>query len=488
MSGTPAGRSARAVDPGCVLLVRPPDPFQGAALLSHTRPMNLAYLASSLRQAGLQVAIADYEATPYSEEHLAALLQRFSPAVVGFSATTPTIESAAGLARAVKRRRGETVTVIGGSHASALPWETLEEFPSFDYLVRGEGELTLAELSLRLRDGGADQDIRGIAYRSDDGIRVNPPRELIADLDSLPFPARDLLDYSPRAGHSSRGFSNALRSGELFTSRGCPVACSFCAIQATFGRSVRFRDPLFIADELDRMVREQKVNHVVIADDTFTLDPERAASICEILSRSGIRSWNCDTRVNTVTPELLRLMRRCGCEKVAFGVESGSPRLLELMGKGITVGQVERAVRWAREAGIRHVEGNFIIGCDPSETREDLEQTRRLIRGLPWSFVSVSVVVPYPGTPLREKMLAAGLIEPAVPWEDYVIFGKKPRWRTANFSAEELLEHQRSFTRSFYLRPRYVLGQLAAIRSGEELGYWTRAGLSYLKWYATGKM
>jgi radical SAM superfamily enzyme YgiQ (UPF0313 family) len=450
--------------------------------------MNLAYLASSLRQAGLRVAIADYEALPYSEDHLAELLQRLSPGVVGFSATTPTIGSAALLAQAVKRLRGDTVTVVGGSHASALPKETLEEFSFFDYLVRGEGELTLAELCLRLCDGGADREIRGIAYRSGGGVMVNPPRELVADLDSLPFPARDLLDYSPRAGHSSRGFSNALRSGELFTSRGCPVACSFCAIQATFGRSVRFRDPACIADELALMVREQQVNHVVIADDTFTLDPERAAGICGILQRSGIRSWNCDTRVNTVTPELLRLMRRCGCEKVAFGVESGSPRLLEAMGKGITVEQVERAVCWAREAGIRHVEGNFIIGCDPSETREDLEQTQRLIQRLPWSFVSVSVVVPYPGTPLREKMLAAGLIEPGVPWEDYVIFGKKPRWRTTNFSADELLEYQRSFTRSFYLRPRYVLGQLAAIRSREELGYWTRAGLSYLKWYATGRM
>lgn len=96
------------------------------------------------------------------------------------------------------------------------------------------------------------------------------------------------------------------------------------------------------------------------------------------------------------------------------------------------------------------------------------------------------MVVPYPGTPLREKMLAAGLIEPGGAWEDYVIFGKKPRWRTANFSADELLQYQRSFTRSFYLHPRYVLGQLASIRSREELGYWTRAGLSYMKWYATG--
>jgi radical SAM superfamily enzyme YgiQ (UPF0313 family) len=480
--------SSKRTDPNLVLLVRPPDSFQASALLSHTRPMNLAYLAAALRTAGFQVAIADYETTVYSEPHLAALLERLSPAVVGFTSTTPTIGSAAVLARAVKRQGRGMVTVVGGSHASALPEQTLREFPAFDYLVYGEGEITLRELCLRLRDGGSDSSIRGIAYRSGPDIFLNPPRELVQNLDDLPFPARDLIDYSLQAGHSSRGFSNKLHSSELFTSRGCPVGCSFCAIQATFGRSVRFRAPSFIEEEVTRMVRDYHFNHLVVADDTFTLQHDRAAAICELLERSGIDSWNCDTRVNTVSLELLRLMKRCGCEKVAFGVESGSQRMLDLMGKGIEVDQVRRAVDWAKQAGIKHVEGNFIIGSDPSETREDLEQTRRLMVALPWTFVSVAVVVPYPGTPLRERMLAAGLIEPDAGWEDYVIFGKKPKWRTEHFSADELLQQQRVFTRSFYLRLPYVVSQLTSIRSWSELKYWITAGISYLNWYATGRM
>jgi len=180
-------------------------------------------------------------------------------------------------------------------------------------------------------------------------------------------------------------------------------------------------------------------------------------------------------------------MKRCGCEKVAFGVESGSQRLLDLIGKGITVEQVRNAVYWAKQAGIKHIEGNFIIGCDPSETAEDLEKTRELITSLPWTFVSVAVIVPYPGTPIREQMLSAGLIDRDIGWEDYVIFGKRPGWRTEHFSAGDLLQHQRSLTRTFYLRPSYVLSRLASIRSSEELVYWTTAGISYVKWYLAGK-
>ncbi len=476
-----------AINPNQILLFRPSDPLQDSALLSHTRPMNLAYLAAMLRTVGFDVAIIDYETTLFNEHHLRQALQRMRPAVAGITCATPTVISAAQLAAAIKTQSPDTKTVIGGSHASALPEHTLQGFSAFDYLIFGEGERTLLELCIRIRDGGNDSDIDGLAFRENETVTVTESRKLIADLDSIPFPARDLIDYSTQAGHSSRGFSNKLHSTELFTSRGCPVGCSFCAIQATFGRTVRFREPSFIEDEVSQMVRDHHFNHIVIADDTFTLMPDRAEIICEILGRSGINSWNCDTRVNTVSLDLLKTMKRCGCEKVAFGVESGSQRMLDLIGKKITVDQVRNAVTWAKQAGIKHIEGNFIIGCDPSETWEDLEETRKLITMLPWTFVSVAVIVPYPGTPVREQMMSAGYIDENTGWEDYVIFGKRPGWRTEHFSAEDLLQHQRSLTRSFYLKPSYILARLASIRSWGELNYWATAGTSYLKWYVSGR-
>jgi radical SAM superfamily enzyme YgiQ (UPF0313 family) len=180
-------------------------------------------------------------------------------------------------------------------------------------------------------------------------------------------------------------------------------------------------------------------------------------------------------------------MRKTGCRKVAFGVESGSQPVLDRIGKGITVERVSEAFRMAREAGIPQIEGNFIIGVDPDETADDLEQTRRLICGLPWDFVSIAIIVPFPGTPVYEAMRSRGLIEEGATWEDFVLFGRPPKWHTEHFSAEELLSLQRKMTRQFYLNPGYIMRQLLAIRSFRDIAYWVSAGTSYLTWYLTGR-
>ena len=345
----------------------------------------------------------------------------------------------------------------------------------------------MAELCAGLSGGLDVKGVAGLACRDGNGIVVAPPRALIVDLDSLPLPARDLIRYDQQAGHSSRGFSNDIRSTELFTSRGCPISCSFCAIQATFGRNVRFRSVEAVEAEVMDCVKRYHFNHVVIADDTFTLVPERGAAICDILARNGITSWNCDTRVTSVTPELLRHMRATGCRKVAFGVESGSQPVLDRIGKGITIERVHAAFRMAREAGIPQIEGNFIIGVDPDETEEDLNRTRRLIRELPWDFVSIAIIVPFPGTPVYDAMRTRGLIETDATWEDYVLFGRAPKWRTAHFSADQLLSLQRKMTREFYLNPGYIARRILSIRSWRDVSYWVSAGGSYLTWYLTGR-
>lgn len=470
-----------------IILIRPPDPLQDSSLLSHTRPMNLAYLAAKLRMEGFEPFIIDYETTPFDPVKLLQHIGQLRPLAVGFSSATPTITAAAAIATTIKQQYPELATIIGGPHGSALPKQTMEEFPCFDYLVYGEGELTLTELCHTLQDGGSLSAINGLCFRNEGGVVISPPRALIDPLDQLPFPARDLIDFSPQAGHSSRGFSNKTLSTELFTSRGCPVGCSFCAIQATFGRTVRFRELDALRDEIDELQKLLPFNHLVIADDTFTLKADRAAALCDVIAASRIASWNCDTRVNTVSLELLKMMRQSGCEKVAFGVESGSRRVLDAIGKKITPEQVAQAVQWAQKAGIKHIEGNFIIGCDPTETVEELEETKKLIIRLPWTFVSVAVIVPYPGTPVRQSMLVKDLIDPDACWDDYVMFGKPPKWRTDHFSAETLLEQQRKLTRAFYLRPSYITKRLIAIRTTEELSYWLTAGVSYLKWYLTGR-
>lgn len=465
-----------------VLLIRPPDPLQHISLLSHTKPVNLAYIAAYLIGKQMQVKIVDCEIEGFSENALARVLREFNPGVVGISCFTPTVKNGAMIAGIIKQFDSRIAIVAGGPHVSGLPVKTLEEFPQFDYGVYGEGEITFYELCRHVQEKADVSRVNGIVYRDRGAVAQTPPRELVQDLDSLPFPARHLIDYdSVQAGHSARGFSNEIKAAEIFTSRGCPFACSYCAIQSTFGRSVRFRELRFVEEEIRECQERYHFNHIVIADDTFTLDGKRAAAICDILGRTGIKSWNCDTRVNTVTPELLKAMKNSGCTKVAYGVESGSQRIIDLVGKKITVDQVKNAVHWTKEAGIKHIEGNFIIGADPSETMRDIDMTRDLILKLPWTFVSVTIIVPYPGTPVYRQMKEKGQIC-TEDWEDFVMFGKIPKWRTDNFSSQDLLRMQKKITRDFYLNPGYIWSRLKSIESPAEVKYYVESGLAYLKW------
>jgi anaerobic magnesium-protoporphyrin IX monomethyl ester cyclase len=170
-----------------------------------------------------------------------------------------------------------------------------------------------------------------------------------------------------------------------------------------------------------------------------------------------------------------------GCTKVAFGVESGSERIVQLNRKKIDFERVRAAVRWAREAGIRHVEGNFIIASHPDETWEDVQATMRLMQSLPFTFVSISVLVPYPGTENYELMDDGGLIHDK-DWSRFVMFGQRPSWRTTHFSSDELLRLQRLANRSFYLRPSQLLRLLGTVRSAKELGYYVNSAVSFFRW------
>jgi radical SAM superfamily enzyme YgiQ (UPF0313 family) len=455
-------------------------------ILSHVLPTNLGYIAAYAKQKGVSVDIWDYEQDPFSAVPFLKRLEQASPDIVGISCMTPTIINGHNIATLIKKHFPHITTVVGGAHSSALPEQTLREFPDFDIVVNQEGEVTFHELCLRSREGDGFEGVKGITRRDGEEIIREEPRDFIDDLDSVPFPARELYQNPTKfRGHSSRGFANSLNSTEIFTSRGCPYECSFCAIVATFERSLRLRSKENVEEEVREVMRRFRIDHVVIADDTFGLKKGRIEALCDTFGRLGLRSWNCDTRVDCVDREKLRVMKSSGCTKVAFGVESGSARVIALNKKKIDLERVRAAIRWANEVGIKNIEANFIVGSHPDETFEDLRMTERLIRELPLTFISVSVLVPYPGTPNFEYMKERGDIF-SEDWSKYVMFGQLPVWRTNHFSPEDLLKHQKRLNRSFYLNPRYMARMLLNIRSFKELRYYAKAGKAFIKWVLGG--
>ena len=463
-----------------ILLVRPPTVMKGASFIATQFPINIASIAAVLRKNGFNTRIWDFDVELFDEKTVEERLKDFSPVLAGISCYTPTVVNGHRIAALIKKYSPDVCTIVGGPHVSAMPEATLGEFRAFDMGVVGEGEETMLELAIRIRDGKCIDDTQGIVFRKGNSIIKTAKRAIISDLDMLPFPARDLLNTELYKGQSHRGFSRSfLRITEIMTSRGCPNHCIFCASDVVMGSGVRFRSAGSVREEIAECVEKYGFNHFAISDDTFTLREDRLREICEEFARRKL-TWNCNARVWPMSREVLDMMVKSGCAGITFGVESGSPRMLKLIKKNVTVEQIEAAFALSKEVGIKLVEADIIIGSHPSETEEDIELTKRLIRRISPDIIMASIVVPYPGTELYEIMKRMDLISQDRKWDSFVLFGKEPFWRTEHFDSRKLVALQKKILLSFYFRPAYIARTLGKIRSVKELMYWLRGGMEFL--------
>ncbi len=470
-----------------VLLVNPPSFFRMKILNEVTMPdmpMGLAYIAAVLEQSGHFVRIADLNMVSKKEEIKKKFLEvRYD--VVGFTATTSTILYAYKAIRVIKKMMPWVITILGGWHASGSKQWTMNECPELDILVKGEGEETLKEIVISLQNKILNlSQIKGILYRDSNGVCIeNEDRPLIKDLDSLPFPARHLLPMNEYQKVKWTIFqwvnANNLKISNLVTSRGCTGRCIFCADHTIYKYQCRFRSPENVVAEIKEVVEKYNIRVFYFQDAHFTQSPVRAQRICELIIKEKIKIvWVCVSRVDTVSKELIQLMKRAGCVLIGFGIETGSPRMLRFMNKHVTYKQMQNALKWTRDAKIFSY--NFIISGIPGETKRDLFLTRQLLLQLKSDFVSHTIAVPYPGTKLREIALLHNKIKDDR-WEVY----NHPYGKVLNYlGSDEVFKLQGKVLRDYYLSPFFIKNVLKNLRSIHQLLFYFKI----LRVYLLGKM
>jgi radical SAM superfamily enzyme YgiQ (UPF0313 family) len=427
-----------------VALVNPPA-IKGAYHHHPYLPIGLAYLAAVLEQKGNEVLVLDCLASDINQEQLKQKLAEFNPNVIGISSMTPMVLSTMMAAKGAKEACPNATVVLGGPHATFMDREILDSEPSVDVVVRGEGEQTLVELTHRIMNQVGLNSADGITYRHQGQIVQNPDRPYIQNLDDLPFPA-----YKHFPLDKYRLF------GKLFfpviTSRGCPFQCNFCTTSRILGKQYRARSPKNIGHELELLKREYNADSFTFYDDTLTLDKKRLFDICdEIKSRKINIPWDCQTRVDQISEEMLEKMKATNCQQVFFGAESGCQTVLNAVNKRTTVEQNEAAIKMAKKAGL-FVAISIIIGY-PGETSEMRKETFDFLRRAEPDDVYLCIATPYPGTELRREVERLGY-KMSSDWSCYDT--TTPVFENPLLSDEEALRLRKQFYDSFY-SPKYAL-------------------------------
>jgi anaerobic magnesium-protoporphyrin IX monomethyl ester cyclase len=526
-------RPDTAVD---ILFVNPPAPDGGIWIRSQHRvgrrsregmiwpQVSLAQMAALFPD--LRVDVVDAIPSRMDWSAFEQLLEQKRPRYYVTQVTAPTLRNdmyGAFLAHSMGAR-----TIAFGTHVTPVPRQTMRAFPSLDFILRGEPELTLRELIDTLNVAGSTLQVRhsnenwwqdmepefadrlqrlftdtdpdwqpawlhakpstlnlqlstvkGLVWRNGSNVVVNPDRPLIRNLDDLPLPRHDLLPLSD--------YRAPLVSGPyafVVTSRGCPANCRFCIKHVSYGRSVRFRSPENILAELEQLI-ELGVRSVHMYADLFTVSREQVVELCELILERGLRlRWTCNSRVDFVDSEMLELMGQAGCWMISWGIESGSEEILRRCRKGIRIEQVERALRWAEDAGILNW-GYFIIGL-PGDTTETIQETIRFSKKLPLDLALFHIAAPHPGTPFFFEVVEQGWFRPGTEWEQ-VDMDRSTVLDYPHLRAEELERWARRAFREWALRPGPMLTYLRMLVKSPSLWRPTvRIGLESLGW-AAGK-
>ena len=449
-------REERCQQPTDDLIVIPPLP-----------PMDLLYLASVAREQGYLPTVKDYSFYSQTLEDFTNDISEIKPRYVVVNAATPTLESDLEVLRIAKEVLGdEVITVAKGAHFNFLAREVMQDHDFIDIVMCGESELTFGEI---LKEKPLSE-IQGICFRQEFEIIQTPKRPFNDNLDSLPYPARDLIDNSLYTRPD-----NGKVQAVIKVSRGCPYHCFFCLATPLSGAVVRKRSPENILGEIRECVEKYGIKNFVFWSDIFNLEKGWTRELCQKIIDSKLNiTFSTNTRADSADVETIKLMKKAGCRLVSIGIESGCQQMLDKMGKKITLEQVRKTVAAFKREHIQ-IYAYYVIGL-PWETKETIEQTLNFAKSLNTEYVSFYTAAALVGTRFYDYVEQNNLGELNYDKPYYY-----PSVRTHSLSRDEVFELHKKLVRSYYLRPGYILKMLFSIRSFTQFKNYYKAGLRILK-------
>ena len=424
-------------------------------------PLGLAWIAAALRQKGHNVHIVDEQVETID---INAWVQGTRPSVVLIGGTSHSRFHAFARATAIRAALPETTIVYGGPHASFTADDTLLNVPAIDIIAHGEGEETTLEL-VRWKEAGGEHGelgkIKGIAFRRNGTVVSTGWRPLNQNLDSLPFPARDLL-HIDRYGMTMDYLG--LPALHVMTARGCPFKCSFCSASQMYNHCYEMRSPRLVVDEVEGLVKRYGIKGLKIFDSTFTINKQHVLSFCSELERRGlVMPWECEIRVGSVDRPLLERMQKAGCYYVDIGIESAEQEVLEIMNKRIRLTEAERLLQWCSELGIR-TKVFFTVG-HIGETYRAGMKTVRFIRKNRKHMTLVGYnpgIRVYPGTQVEDYARQNDLLPPGFRWSKEYENLDNRRIYLAVSNIPLLLQPQMGIKELRKLRHRYILSRVTS--------------------------
>jgi anaerobic magnesium-protoporphyrin IX monomethyl ester cyclase len=438
-------------------------------------PIGLLYIATSIKEnSNHEVEVLDASVDKLPMNEIGKKIKEFGPDIIGMTLSTFSLLECISIAKLAKEINPKIKVIVGGIHAYIYPHETIE-LGCFDYCVLGEAEHSIIKILDKIEKNESLSDIKGVVCKEDGEILDTGPPELLTDLDSIPRPDRTLLPY--KRYNSIIAKANPISI--MITSRGCPCKCIFCD-RPHLGKHFRVRSADNVADEFEECAK-LGIREILVYDDTFTINQRRVIDICKKMIERDIKiHWGIRARVDNVNEEMLELLKKAGCVRVNYGVESGDPEVLKRLRKGITLEQAERAFYLTRKHGMDAL-AYFMLGC-PGDTQETIERTRRFAEKLKPAYVHFTILMPFPSTQVYADALAKGLIKKDV-WREFArhpVSNFEIPVYEENFTRQELIKLLAKCNRGFYFRLSFIARELFKKRSPAQFYREGRAALKVL--------